>query len=194
MSKFYTSGVAFDQIETVLRIYRRKGLTKAEVLNYFTSEEYRALIETQYDSLEPMTAVEALKFENAEQRMVAMRVVPPEDLVKEVKAELIDRQVVKKKQIRWDENLKPYQNELNDEYELYKIPTEALGLTQNRWVKPAIYAVKCNCTTTGRVFYLYVDENAARAGDAISAIAWTYRYNGVPLTKDQYLNLLYSET
>lgn len=194
MSAFYTSGIAFDQIGPVLRIYRRKGLSKEEVLNYFTSDEYRKLIEEQYDSMEPMTAVEALQFENAEQRMVAMRAVPPEELVKEVKAELVDRQMIRKKQIRWDENLKPYEHELNDVYELYKIPSEALGLPPNRWIKPAIYAVKCNCTTTGRVFYLYVDENAARAGDAIAAIAWTYRFNGVPLTRDQYLNLLYSET
>lgn len=194
MSQFFTSGVAFDSLETVLRIYRRRDLSVEQVLAYFSDETNQQFVKEHYEKLKPITAREALAFANAEQRMAAIRSIPPEEIMQEVNAELVDRQVIQKDQIRWDDNMKPYRHSFKDTYELYKIPTAAFGIRQTNWVKPAIYAVKCNCTSTGRVFYLYVDENAGKAGDAVAAIAWTFRYNGVPLTREQYLNLLYSET
>ncbi len=194
MSKFYTSGVAFDDLHTVLRIYRRAGRTQEEALAFFTAEANREIVRQQYEKLAPITAKEALAFPNAEQRMAAMRVIPADELVQETGAILIDKQTVQKKQVRWTADLRPYEHSYSDTYALYCISTEKLGLATNRWTKPAIYLVKCSCTTTGRVYYLYVHEDAARAKDAIAAIAWTYRYNGVPLTKEQYLNLIYTET
>jgi hypothetical protein len=194
MSKFYTRGVAFDELKPVLQIYRRMERSKEDVLSFFTDEENRKFIETNYEKIQPITAKEALSFANAEQRMVAARSISPGELVEEIGAELINKQTISKKQIRWDQENKPYQHEFEDTYELYKINVEKLAVSTNRWVRPAIYMVKCSCTTTGRVYYLYVHEDAAREGDAITAIAWTYRYNGIPLTKHQYLNLIYTET
>jgi hypothetical protein len=41
---------------------------------------------------------------------------------------------------------------------------------------------------------LYVPQEVGEYRDAIMAIAWTMRFNGVPLKKEQYLNMMYSET
>ncbi|HTF81653.1 MAG TPA: hypothetical protein VL947_08005, partial [Cytophagales bacterium] len=136
---------------------------------------------------------EALALQNAEQRMIALTVFSPDEFISAVNAELLDMQSITKKNIRWDAQLQPYMHVYEDVYSLYKISAFELGL-ENIARTPSIYFVKCRCTSTDKIYYLYVPEAVAASRDAVEAIAWTYRFNGKPLTKSQYLHLIYSET
>jgi len=191
---FYTKGVRFDALDIVLRIYQKQGKSKTEVLSWFSLEDHRKLIEENYESIPPLTITEALRFKNTEQRMVALQCFTTEEVITSLNARQMDVQTITKTQIRWDGQLKPYQHTYKDTYELYKIDAKALGIERHFWREPAIYFVKCQCASSGRLYHLYVSEEIAQQHDAIAAIAWTMRFNGQPLTRQQYLNLMYSET
>lgn len=190
---YYINRVQFTSIKTVLRIFKAEGKTKEEVLHLFSQPKSRANIEKTYDKLEPFTIKEAIALPNAEQRMAALHAFEVEEIAKNLKAKVLDRQVIHKKQIRWDENLKPFEFEYQDEYILYTIDAKTLGI-KYWWRNSMIYFVKCNCPSTDKEYYIYVAEEAAQNKDAIEAIAWTMRFNGQPLNKQQYLNLMYTET
>lgn len=190
---YYINRVQFDHLNTVLRIFKVEERTKEEVLTFFSQPENRTFIEEEYDALKPFTVKEAIKLPNVEQRMAALRAFQAEEVVKDLKAKQLDKQIISKKQIRWDENLKPYEFAYDDEYTLYAVDAKTLGLN-NWWRSTELYFVKCNCPSTDRQYYIYVAEEAAQNKDAIEAIAWTMRFNGQPLKKEQYLNLMYSET
>ncbi len=191
---FYTQGVAFDNLETVLKIYRKQGRSKDEVLSFFSSKVSRQVIQFGYHTVPPLTTAEALCLKNAEQRMIALQCFSVDELVTNLQAQLLDSQTITKTQVRWDAHLRPYTHTYDDTYELYKIDADTLGLERQSWYEPAIYFVKCQCASSERMYYLYVSEQIAKQQDAIAAIAWTMRFNGLPLTKQQYLNLMYTET
>ncbi len=193
---FFTQGIEFEDINSVLKIYKKQQRTLAEVLSFFTQEENRNLVSTIYEQVVPLTVKEAISLPNSEQRAVALKSFSIEEIVESLQAVLVDRQVVKKSHIRWDENLKPYKYKFEDTYELYKIAAATLGI-ESRWAWQSdfeVYFVKCNCTSTHRQYYLYVPQYIGVKSDAIEAIAWTMRFGNQPLTKQQYLNLMYSET
>lgn len=190
---YYFRKIKFEKLEVLLRLYKKQGKSLMHVLSLFTQEENRRFIQTQYDELTAMTVGEALALPNAEQRMIALTVFDPEEFIAAINAELLNEQSISKKQIRWNEALQPYEHNYTDTYSLYKISAFELGL-ENIARTPSIYFVKCRCTSTDKIYYLYVPESVAESGDAIEAIAWTYRFDGKPLSKAQYLNLIYSET
>jgi len=112
-----------------------------------------------------------------------------EKLFKQLDPKLLDKQVVKKKRQRWDENFKEYTYEFEDVYELYQIEGTKL-FEKDRWgnTPEPVFAVRCWCTTTNREYWLYVtkeaalgdrwwynDEDGKSQPDAIRAIAWTVR-------------------
>lgn len=191
---YYINRVRFEDINIVMSIYQQQGRPKAEVLSFFSQPQNREIIEKDYDQTAPIQVKDAIKLANAEQRMVALRSFEPEQVAKELDATLLDSQTIEKKQIRWDKDLKPFEHQYKDTYELYKIEGKTLGINEWWWREPAIYFVKCECPSTDRLYYLYVPEEAANNKDAIEAIAWTMRFNDQPLTKQQYLNLMYTET
>lgn len=190
---YFVNRVKFEDLSTTLRIFKAEEKSKALVLSYFSQEKNRQAVAEKYDSLQPFTVAEALQLSNAEQRMVALRAFDVNTIAQELEAIKLDAQTVKKKHIRWDEHLKPYEVEFEDTYELYKVESEKLGFSYS-WMDSSIYFVKCNCPSTDREYYLYVAKEAAINEDAIEAIAWTMRFEGKPLTKAQYLNLMYTET
>ena len=175
-------------------MYKKQEKPFDEVLSYFSQPKNQRIVEERYPTIAPFTVREALKLENAEQRMVAFRCFEPEEIATNLKATRLDKKVISKTQIRWTKQLKPYEFKFEDTYELFKIDAATLGIKGWRWNDPSIYFVKCNCPSTDRQYYLYVPESAARNRDAIEAIAWTMRINGQHLTKEQYLHLLYAET
>lgn len=194
--KFYTQGIEFEDIHTVLKIYRRQGKTLSEVLTFFSQEANQDFVQQNYLTLAPINVKEAISLANSEQRAAALKSFGIEEIVRDLNATLVDKQVIKKSQIRWDDTLKPYQHRFEDTYELYRIPAKTLGLVPN-WGEADlldVYFVKCNCTSTDRKYYLYVPQRVGVKKDAIAAIAWTMQFNGQHLTKQQYLNLMYSET
>lgn len=193
---FFTQGIEFEDIRSILKIYKKQQRTLAEVLSFFSQEVNRNQVSAIYEQVAPLTVKEAISLSNSEQRAVALKNFSIEEIVESLKAVLVDKQTVKKSHIRWDENLKPYKHEFEDTYELYRIEAETLGI-RSRWAWQSdfeVYFVKCNCTSTNRQYYLYVPQYIGMQKDAIEAIAWTMRFGNQPLTKQQYLNLMYSET
>ncbi|NJL15454.1 MAG: hypothetical protein HC913_22230 [Microscillaceae bacterium] len=195
---FYTQKVKFDDLDTVLRLNKTKGLSLEAVLKNFFSEEIRQQIKESFAGLPPFTVAEALRLSNAEQRMAALGCFSPEavaqQMAAELKAVLVDKKTVQKKQVRWDAQLKPYQYVFEDTYELYKISGEALNLPNAWYERPDVYYVKCQCPSTKRIYYIYVPMEVGQQKDALAAIAWTMRFDNQALTKEQYLHLMYAET
>ncbi|GAB4395415.1 MAG: hypothetical protein OHK0053_03050 [Microscillaceae bacterium] len=195
---FYTQKVKFEDLEMVLRLNKTKGLSLEAVLKNFSSEETRRQIKESFPALPPFTVPEALQLSNAEQRMAALSCFPPEEVVRQMaadlKAVLVDKQTVQKKQVRWDAQLKPYEYVFEDTYELYKISGEAFHLPNVWYERPDVYYVKCQCPSTKRMYYIYVPMEVGMKNDALTAIAWTMRFDKQALTKEQYLHLMYAET
>jgi hypothetical protein len=190
---YFFKKIKFEKLEVVLRLYKKMGKSRNDVLSLFSQDENRLFINVRYDDLPVMTVNDALALQNAEQRMIALTVFTPEEFIADINAELIDEQTIAKSHIRWDDQLKPYQRSFVDTYSLYKISAFELGL-ENIARTASVFFVKCKCTSTHKVYYLYVPEAVGNSADALAAIAWTYRFNGKPLTKEQYLNLIYTET
>jgi hypothetical protein len=215
---FYHKGVQFEGLDTLMRVYRTAGLSLELVLSEYiclnSSEplylEAVERVKNEYNTLEPYTPKEVFQvFSNQEQKMCLLSIFAPEDIAKNLDSVVVDTQTITKKQVRTvikdrnNQNDKSNLNLLNldnvgletveydDTYELHKSDKSVLG-TQND-----VYFVKCKDTSTDRVYYLFVDPNAANdvRKDAIAAIASTMRKdNGDPLTKQEYLELLESET
>ena len=132
---------------------------------------------------------DALTQENAEIRRVYFDCIGVQRLFTELQPVLRDRQVIKKKRTKWDDNNDQTEYEFEDVYELYEIEGTKL-FSVDRWGnKPnPVYAVRCWCTTTNREYWLYVSPESATGSrwawssdhmnhkyDAIRAIAWTIR-------------------
>lgn len=186
-------GVEFDNLELPLRIYRTRGLPRVDVLSYFSAQDNRRSILTGYDQLPPLTVAEALTLPNAEHRLVALASFDPASILPEVGAELLDSQTVTKTQVRWDADLQPRTVEYDDTYELYRFkleqPTSFGGMHID-----IFHLVACECPSTARRFHLFVPPMVGYQQDAIAAVAWTMQISGEPLTKEQYLALMYAET
>lgn len=189
---FYTQGVQFTDLSIILRIYKKQNKSLDEIISFFSQEENIKSVRETYPSLSPIAIQEAMRLANLEHRMVALSAFTIEEIINDLHAEKVDSRTIYKKQTRWNAELKPYIHTYEDVYELYKMSSEMLGVKQRLWQD--IYFVKCKDASTNRVYYLYVHPVAAKNNDAIEAIAWTMRFNGTPITKDQYLKLMYTET
>lgn len=228
----------FDFTET-LRLWKTKykdfdEFVKA-VITHPGLYKFSDFVSEMWDSIKPVTAEDALKVHNLEQRRVYFDCIGVESLFKQLKPKLCDRQVIKKKRMRWDDKNDPYEYEFEDVYELYEIKGENL-FKRESWQRnfTNVYAVRCWCTTTHREYWIYVSDQAATDRnpnvwmnpqmepqyDAIRAIAWTvridvdnpekiYRQGDIivvkmseqskqtrtyHLSKEEYLQLMYSET
>jgi hypothetical protein len=141
--------------------------------------------------IETVSIQDALIQENTEDRRVYFDAIGIEKLFKSLDPTLLDKQTIKKKRTRWDDEFNEYIHEFEDVYELYEIDAKKM-FTTDRWgnePRDHIYAVRCWCTTTNREYWLYVprwaalgeswwssSEGATKASaDAIRAIAWTVR-------------------
>jgi len=131
---YFIHNIRFEQLETVLRLYKSQSREEVEVLSFFTNKENQQAVKNVYAG-------------------------------------------------------KKY----NDTYELYKISARELGLDEWRFRQKGIYFVKCTCPSTNHNFYLYVPPEIGEKRDAIAAIAWTIQIDGVPITRQQYINLMYAD-
>lgn len=121
-----------------------------------------------------------------------------------------------------EEKYEPWLHEFDDTYELYELPIVDMfpELKGQRRADEKIFCVRMVCTSTGKEHMIYVPREAAEKKDPVSAIAWTiqpnitnperiYRQGDIviakhskdskkqtptPLTRTQYLELMYSET
>lgn len=224
-----------------LRLWRTKYADiqdfDKEVITHPAMHPFREFVHEIWDNIVPVTIEEALSNANAETRRTYFDCIGVEKLFKELQPVLRNKQVVKKKRARWDNNNDPYEYEFEDVYELYELDGKKLYDLDSWGSTPKpVYAVRCWCTTTNREYWIYVNEEAATGVknfiwrkqkstdqadyDAVRAIAWTiridvknpdriYRQGDIivaklsrenedttpyHLTKEQYINLMYSET
>ncbi len=209
---FYFRNVGFADLETVLRLFKKAVFPAEVVLDYFSQPENIRFVRERYNQLIPLTVKEAVKLDNIEQRMIALTCFQAEEIASELNAELVNEQSLEKKQFQWDENNRPVEKIYKDTYSLFRINASELltpeeieerddddeQLHFEDWeLSPPqeyIYYVKCVCPSTGRNYFVYVDEEIGMEGDAVAAIAWTMRINGQPISKEMYLNLMYAES
>lgn len=165
-----------------------------------------------WESTEPMGAKRALRYNNMERRMVALRYIGAQGLINELGGYMIDRQTVRKKQkkviykgkdqrdkIR-DRNPDNYETidvEYEDTYTLYRIEVDKI-VTRPRFLnfeQQYIYVCSMKDTSTERQYYIFVDPEYGEKEDAILAISSTLRTVGddgkisQPLSKQEYLKL-----
>jgi hypothetical protein len=214
--KFWYYSVEFDNLEQMLRVFKTAKIDKTTLFKEYVclSSREPLYIEAEnsakemYDNIKPYTPLEVFQtIVNQEQKMVLLSLFTPEEISDDVNFELIDTQTIKKKQIKTLINGKEQVDKTNieeiliddvtlkeiefdDTYQLFKISKDMLLTDQD------VYVVKCNDTSTKRVYHIYVDPSVEGATtDAISAIASTMRTkDNKPLTKEQYIELIKSET
>lgn len=179
-------------LTTALRLWKTKYADdyrdfQKDVIVHEGLNDFDQFVQECWNKIKPVTVEEALMLENTEERRTYFDAIGIEKLFKQLDPTLLDRQVIKKKRQRWDDEFKEYTYEFEDVYELYEIDGEKL-YDKDRWGnKPNhVYAVRCWCTTTNREYWLYVTKEAAIGQDwwhtnpkdepdAIRAIAWTVR-------------------
>jgi hypothetical protein len=162
-----------------------------DVITHDQLQDFGLFVEECWNRIEPVTVEEALAVANTEERRVYFDAIGIEKLFKSLDPKLLDRQVLKKKRQRWDDEFNEYTHEFEDVYELYEIEgTKMFDLDKWGNAPAPIFAVRCWCTTTNREYWLYVPREAAlgarwwmegdmyekeKGADAIRAIAWTVR-------------------
>jgi hypothetical protein len=161
-----------------------------EVITHPGLSDFAEFVHEMWNDIVPFTVQDALAMQNQEVRRCYFHCIGVEKLFKEMKPKLLDKQVVKKKRMRWDDKNDPYEYNFEDVYELYQIDGKMLFEKTEWGAEPApVYAVRCWCTTTNREYWIYVTDEAAvnkafsrwstndkkEEPDAIRAIAWTIR-------------------
>lgn len=189
------SGFSFS---SALRLWKTKYKVledfKRGVIIHDGLTEFYNIITEMWEDIKPVTVEEALKEQNTENRRTYFSCIGVQNLFKQMKPKLLDRQEIKKKRKRWDDKNDPYEYNFTDVYELYKIPAsklftkEQIKKNTSTWNEQRndTYAVRCWCTTTNREYWIYVPREAALGNrwkndddtaDAVRAIAWTIRIN-----------------
>ena len=182
-------------LTTALRLWKTKYANdyrdfEKEVIIHESLADFNEFVNDCWNKIIPVTVEEALKIANTEERRVYFDAIGIEKLFKALDPKLLDKQNIKKKRQRWDDEFNEYTYEFEDVYELYEIEATKLFET-DRWGNVPtnhVYAVRCWCTTTNREYWLYVPREAALGSnwwhrnnnektepDAIRAIAWTVR-------------------
>jgi hypothetical protein len=188
----------FD-LTTALRLWKTKYADdyrdfEKDVITHESLADFNEFVNDCWNKIIPITVEEALKVENSEERRTYFDCIGIEKLFKGLEPTLLDKQTIKKKRTRWDDEFKEYTHEFEDIYELYQIDGKKL-YDKDRWGNDPqpIFAVRCWCTTTNREYWLYVPREAAlgrnwwsggdgpeNIPDAIRAIAWTVRIDVQP--------------
>jgi hypothetical protein len=182
----------FD-LTTALKLWKTKYADdyrdfQKEVITHESLKDFDEFVSSMWPLIEPVTVQDALILDNAEERRTYFDAIGIEKLFKGLDPKLLDKQTIKKKRTRWDDEFNEYTHEFEDIYELYEIDGKKL-YDKDRWGNDPqpIFAVRCWCTTTNREYWLYVPREAALGNsrwnrdsednkpDAIRAIAWTVR-------------------
>jgi len=236
-ANYSVSGLQGFSFPEALRCWKTRYRTieefYREVITHPGLAELGACVTQEWARIEPLKVQEAFLEDNMERRRVFFECIGPSRLFPALSPKLIDRQVLRKVQTRWDRYNRPYIHVFEDVYELYEIAGEKLFqsfMSNDGWRTPEfVYTVRCWCATTQREYWIYIPRYAALGSeyardntepDAIRAIAWTIQLTishpkrilrqgdiiiveeseaseEVPvyyLSKEQYINLLYSET
>jgi hypothetical protein len=205
----------FSREEAIAILKNDSEFTKQDWLDFFLidlmdpmehDEEYREFVphctqEYLFDLIEKtprLTVTEAfIKYQgNQEQLMRALTYFSPEEIAENLGSEIISTEVITKQQKRTiaktDFEKNNFSSDLSedmfetidvtfeDTYKLHRISKDKLKIEEDG------YTVECNCTSTGRKYFLFVESEYAT--DAITAVASTFRNkNGERMTKEEYI-------
>jgi len=137
-----------------------------------------------------LTTEQAFTAPNIEHRRVIFNVIGVDNLMATLKPELVDSKTITRENLVFDSEGKSKTELLLDTYELYKIDGDRLfeGTgNADRWQRDrSVYAVKCKDASTDREYWIYVHADAAKDGDALEAIAWTYQMKSLVYTNSIY--------
>ena len=186
--KYTVNGRANYSLTDALRLWKTKfddykDFEKA-VITSPALNDFNEFVKSVWEEINPISVEDAFKMDNTEDRRVYFDAIGIERLFKSLDPKLLDRQVIKKTRVRWDDEYTEKEHVFEDVYELYEIESSKLfKKSPDRWRQMEdIYAVRCWCTTTNREYWLYVTRLAALGNwgdegkpDAIRAIAWTIR-------------------
>ncbi len=146
-----------------------------------------------WDDIKPITFADVIsRFDNVEDRRVAISCLGIEKVVKEINAELIDSKTIKKRTTWVGDDGNLIEKEFEDTYELYQVHSAALGVNDNRGNRNNGFLnyLRFKDTSTDREYLLWIDaqsvyttnndvryvssgENYGEKINAIQAIAWT---------------------
>ncbi|MBN8877761.1 MAG: hypothetical protein J0I32_09470 [Sphingobacteriales bacterium] len=185
-AEYAVSAVRGFSLIEAMRLWKTKFTAfkefSKEVIKHPGLKELGNFIEDKWENVEPISMQEALGESNMEKRRAMFDCIGVVKLFTGLQPTLLDKQVVHKKQTRWDNNNQPYEREYDDKYELYQLDGSKLYVTQVQGQESnPVFAVRCWCSTTGREYWIYVPVEAALGNehfyrptpDAIRAIAWT---------------------
>lgn len=129
----------------------------------------------------PFEIEDIFKLEFTEHKRFVYNVFGIERIFKSLPFKLIGKETIHKKRTKWDKELKPYNHEFDDTYELYSLPLTAmfpeLKDSARGRQNEIIYCVKMICTTTAKEHMIWVPREVAEKKDPIAAIAWTIQRN-----------------
>lgn len=196
---YYVSGFGGFTLSEAMQLWKTKYRDDIrdfykEVCNHPSMDELKDYVTEMWDTIQEVDATKAFQVQNVEKRRAFFDAIGVERLMKTIEPTLLDRKVIKKKRIGWDDDNKEVEREFEDVYELYLVPKEKLyaGI-EDRWFpgNEDAHVVRCWCTTTNREYWIFTDpriynryqmnevtgQYEKQPHNAITSIAWTIRIN-----------------
>lgn len=133
-----------------------------------------------WDSIEDITAADAFALKHIEIRRLYFKAIGVAEMFSELEPELVDKKLLDKIGVSWDEKDNSVSSPIADMYELYKIEGSKLFPEEShswRQQNATVYAVRCWCSTTLREYWIYVPRHIGEKRDALEAIGWTVQLN-----------------
>ncbi len=170
----------------------------------------------------PFEIADIFRLEHQDHKRMLYNIFGVEKIFKHFKFKKTAEEKMTKSRHRWNEKNEPWLHEFEDKYELYSLPITDMfpELKNQRRANELIYCVKMTCTSTQKEHMIYVTREVGEKKDPIAAIASTiqlnitnpekiYRQGDIviakhskdskkttpySITKQQYVDLMYSET
>jgi hypothetical protein len=195
-AKYIVNKVPGFDLDLATRLWKTRFETLQECITAVAAHpalgELAAHITSSWDTIVPLTVQEALQEKNIEHRRLFFWAIGVIRIFRELDPVLLDKQTIVKNNNRWDADMQPYTEKIEDTYELYQIDgnkifnRDTLDTVPGFGQRPPmdVYAVRCWCTSTNREYWIYVNRTAAFGSswasdndkpDAVRAIAWTIR-------------------
>ena len=182
------SSYAVKSIAEYVKIVKNNPARKQESMERIQFAPQLLQFHKAWKTVVPYTLAEALSKENQAERMSIMEYIPADqfaEMLQEITVETVEQEY----KHLW---LKDYKNpnkgtkentvKLKDEYILLKVKDGALKIENLQ-----MYIIKCNCTSTRKVYYLEVAP-PVKGDTPIDAIRKTFIFpDGTNPTREEYL-------
>lgn len=185
---YYVGGIGGFDFDTFVKAMKAKYDTfDGLIRNVKLLPEVKSFFQEYWDTIVPLTFQEAISERNAEKRRGLFTCINPSEFFANMSddMEMVDRQTISRKNMRWDQNNQHYFEDLNETYELYLLDRQKI-FPEKLSYHSKLAMVRCWCPSTDREYWLFVDERESRSDghswskegrqyDAIKAIASTFR-------------------